>query len=71
MKSKLLINKILSCFYGPKLESSITSVALHEPKICQMVKVTKFCAESCSEEKSKLPPTSLAVEVKMRCGIWE
>ena len=67
MKSKLLFIKKWSCFYGPKLESSITSVALHEPKICQMVKVTKFCVESCSEEKSKLPPTSLAVEVKMRC----
>ena len=68
MKSKLLFIKKWSCFYGPKLESSITSVALHEPKICQMVKVTKFCVESCSEEKSKLPPTSLAVEVKMRCA---
>ena len=68
MKSKLLLNKILSCFYGPKLESHVTSGEIHESQLGQRLKVTPLCVELSSKQKPKLPWANLAIEGYKHCG---
>ena len=67
MKSKLLLNKNLSCFYGPKFESHVTSGEIHESQLGQRLKVTPLCVELSSKQKPKLPWANLAIEGYKHC----